>query len=185
MITDQYAMDTIIIEINQELNDKFYAEEVDNIQIENEIIDDIQSLFSENDWKDKSSNVIENNNMSLKKRLTIFYKKYCPDKIPEIGKLINKYGNKEKELFRKLTFKYGPEPKMSEADKKTIIKRQMNNIKPKDIKPKDIKPKIIVKNTSSKESFDGVYLDEKTLKLLEEIDQLGKKPITKHILDRI
>ena len=33
--------------------------------------------------------------------------------------------------------------------------------------------------------FDGVYLDEKTLKLLEEIDKLGKKPITKHILDRI
>ena len=58
--------------------------------------------------------------MSLKKRLTIFYKKYCPDKISEIGKLIKKYGNKEKELFRKLTFKYGPEPKMSEFDKKTI-----------------------------------------------------------------
>ena len=173
MITDHYAIDIVITELNQELNDKFYAEEVDNIQNENVIIDD------------KSSNVLEDNNMSLKKRLTIFYKKYCPDKIEEIEKLIKKYGNKEKELFRKLTFKYGPEPKMSEADKKTIIKRQMNNIKPKDIKPKDIKPKIIVKNTSSKESFDGVYLDEKTLKLLEEIDQLGKKPITKHILDRI
>ena len=82
MITDQYAIDIVITEINQELNDKFYAEEIDNIQNENVIIED------------KSSNVIENN-MSLKKRLTIFYKKYCPDKISEIGKLIKKYGNKE------------------------------------------------------------------------------------------
>ena len=167
MITDQYAIDIVITEINQELNDKFYAEEIDNIQNENVIIDDI------------SSNVIENN-MSLKKRLTIFYKKYCPDKISEIGKLIKKYGNKEKELFRKLTFKYGPEPKMSESDKKTITKRLT-----KDIKPKFVVKNTSVKNTSSNDSFDGVYFDEKTLKLLEEIDQLGKKPITKHILDRI
>ena len=60
MITDQYAINLVITELNQELNDKCYAEEIDNVQKENEIIDDIQSLFSEKDWKDKASNVIEN-----------------------------------------------------------------------------------------------------------------------------
>lgn len=175
MITDQYAINIVISELNQELNDKCYAEEIDNIQKENEIIDDIQSPFSDKNWIDDSSIVIEDNNISLKKRLTIFYKKYCPDKISEIEKIIKKYGNKEKELFRKLTFKYGPEPKISDFDKKTITK----------ILTKDINPKLVIKNTSSNVSFDGVYLDEKTLKLLEEIDNLGKKPITKHILDRI
>ena len=57
--------------------------------------------------------------MSFKKRLTRFYEKYRPDKVGDVNELSKKYSNQEKELFRKLTFKYGPEPKMSDAEKKS------------------------------------------------------------------
>ena len=119
--------------------------------------------------------VDQNDVMTLKKRLTIFYEKYCPDKVSDINNLIKKYGNKEKDLFRKLTMKYGPEPKMSEFQKETIRKR-VN---------KDIKSNITTRKISKKELIEDEFLDEKTLNLLNEIDKLGNKPITKDILDKI
>ena len=68
---------------------------------------DLSSLVYQNDvmW------------MTLKRRLTIFYEKYNPDKVSDINNLIKEYGNKEKDLITKITKKYGPEPKMSEFQK--------------------------------------------------------------------
>ena len=37
MITDQYAINMLMTELNQELNDKCYAEEIDNIQNRNKL----------------------------------------------------------------------------------------------------------------------------------------------------
>ena len=114
---------------------------------------------------------------TFKKRLTRFYKKYCPDKLNDVDKLCTKYGSQEKELFRKLTFKYGPEDKMNEKEKKDVRDR---NEKLKNIKNVEKKPKV-----DNSDPFHFVKFDNNTLELLSKIDLLGNKPITQELLDKI
>ena len=61
--------------------------------------------------------------MDFKTRLTRYYKLRCPQKLCDVDKLVAKYATKEKELFRQLTFKYGPENYLSNADKTAIKSR--------------------------------------------------------------
>ena len=49
-----------------------------------------------------------------------------PTKICDVDKLVAKYATKEKELFRQLTFKYGPENYLSSADKTAIRSRYLS-----------------------------------------------------------
>jgi density-regulated protein DRP1 len=42
--------------------------------------------------------------------LTNFYKKYVPEKVSDVSKLLSKYAGKEEKLFTALSSKYGPEP---------------------------------------------------------------------------
>ena len=114
---------------------------------------------------------------TFKKRLTRFYKKYCPDNLNDVDKLCTKYVSQEKELFRKLTFKYGPEDKMNEKEKKDVRDR---NEKLKNIKNVEKKPKV-----DNSDPFHFVKFDNNTLELLSKIDLLGNKPITQELLDKI
>ena len=61
--------------------------------------------------------------MDFRKRLLRFYEAHCPEKCMDVDNLVVKYGTREKDLFRQLTFKYGPEPKLSDAEKTAIRKR--------------------------------------------------------------
>ena len=102
--------------------------------------------------------------MNTKERLILFYQQYCPDKINDIDNIIKKYGNNEKELFRKLTFKYGPESK----DVKNIIKKRniSNTSENKNIISS--KKKIYQDHNEYMKKF----LDEKDIDLLKKIDEL-------------
>ena len=61
--------------------------------------------------------------MDFKTRLIRYYELNAPQKLCDVDKLVQKYSSKEKELFRQLTFKYGPEAKLSEAERKAIQAR--------------------------------------------------------------
>ena len=47
---------------------------------------------------------------TTEQRLTKFYEKYVPEKVSDVGKLLEKYEGKEEKLFTALSTKYGPEP---------------------------------------------------------------------------
>lgn len=47
---------------------------------------------------------------SMEERLTQFYKKYQPEKINDVPKMLEKYAGNEAKLFAALAKKYGPEP---------------------------------------------------------------------------
>ena len=113
--------------------------------------------------------------MDFKTRLTRYYQLNAPQKLGDVDKLVTKYASKEKELFRQLTFKYGPEAKLSDAERKAIQARTA-------------KAAPIVK--SPKQTIDindwmDSLLDENDKNLLREIDNYPGNQIPQSILDRI
>ena len=112
--------------------------------------------------------------MDFKTRLLRYYELRCPSKCNDVDKLVIKYKGKEKELFRQLTFKYGPEDKLSNADRTAI-----NNRAPQ---------KKIVEEIDKQINYDewmNSLLNNDDLLLLNEIDKYNSKSLPKHILDKI
>jgi len=112
--------------------------------------------------------------MDFKTRLTRYYTLNAPQKLGDVEKLVTKYSSKEKELFRQLTFKYGPERALSEAERKAIQARTAKVP--------------VVKQT--KKTIDPIewmesLLDENDKYLLREIDNHSGNKIPQSILDRI
>tara|TARA_Y100000389_G_C17469662_1_gene529172 strand:- start:376 stop:714 length:339 start_codon:yes stop_codon:yes gene_type:complete len=112
--------------------------------------------------------------MDFRTRLLNFYQLRCPSKCADIDMLAKKYANKEKELFRQLTFKYGPEPELSSAAKAAIRERtaKKNTI---------MKTEAII---DYDEWMEGL-LDDTDRKLLAELDKFSGKQVPKYILDQI
>ena len=113
--------------------------------------------------------------MDFKTRLIRYYELNAPQKLGDVDKLVEKYSSKEKELFRQLTFKYGPEAKLSDAERKAIHART-------------IKKTPIVK--APKQTIDindwmDSLLDENDKNLLREIDNCPGNQIPQSILDQI
>ena len=124
--------------------------------------------------------------MSLKKRLIRFYEKYRPDKIGDVNELSKKYSNQEKELFRKLTFKYGPEPKMSDTEKKAIRNRLNKPIEKKEKRniSTNLWSNLRDRNGTKITDNDGNFGDDVN-HIISKLDELGSKKITKELLDLI
>ena len=112
--------------------------------------------------------------MDFKTRLIRYYQLNAPQKLGDVDKLVTKYASKEKELFRQLTFKYGPEPKLSEAERKAIHAR---TVKAPIVKA----PKQTIDINEWMESL----LDENDKILLREIENYSGNQIPQSILDRI
>jgi ribosomal protein S15P/S13E len=49
-------------------------------------------------------------------RLTRYYEKYNPEKVPTVDAMLAKYVHSEEKLFESLVKKYGPEPAAADAD---------------------------------------------------------------------
>ena len=113
--------------------------------------------------------------MNLKERLLRFYKQNCPSKCNDVDKIAFKYKNNEKELFRQLTFKYGPEPPMSNADK-AIIRERVS--KKKETKSKNDN------NIDINEWLDS-FLNNDDRELIKEIESYPGKSIPQRLLDKI
>ena len=112
--------------------------------------------------------------MDFKTRLTRYYQLNAPQKLGDVDKLVTKYASKEKELFRQLTFKWGPEAKLSDAERKAI---QARTIKAPIVKA----PKQMIDINEWMESL----LDDNDKNLLREIDNYNGKDIPQSILNRI
>ena len=115
--------------------------------------------------------------MDFKARLLRFYEAQCPSKCGDVEKLAVKYKTKEKDLFRQLTFKYGPEPKLSNADKAAIQKRTA--------KPEKKLDNLNKTNTLDTEEWMMSLLNQNDLELLKEIDNHTGKKLPQYILDKI
>ena len=112
--------------------------------------------------------------MDFKTRLIRYYELNCPQKLCNIDTLVTKYATKEKELFRQLTFKYGPEKKHSDAEKKAIYARTS--------KAPNIKAP---KQTIDINDWMDSLLDENDKNLLREINNSSSNQISQSILDKI
>ena len=112
--------------------------------------------------------------MDFKTRLKRYYELRCPSKCADVDKLAIKYKNKEKELFRQLTFKYGPEPKLTHADKTAIQNRN----------PKVEKTTICKEVVDVNQYMENMLSQEDKI-LLEEIDKYEVSKLPKHIFDKI
>tara|TARA_X000000950_G_C13753412_1_gene593647 strand:- start:603 stop:944 length:342 start_codon:yes stop_codon:yes gene_type:complete len=113
--------------------------------------------------------------MDFKTRLLRFYELRCPSKCSEVDKLAIKYKNKEKELFRQLTFKYGPEQKLTNADKTAIQSRTLKKSIAKEVNKEEI----------DYNKWMDSLLDEDDIKLISELDNYSGKSIPQSILDKI
>ena len=114
--------------------------------------------------------------MDFKTRLTRYYSLNAPQKLGDVDKLVAKYATKEKELFRQLTFKYGPENYLSNADKTAIRSRAPQ--------PKQNNLQKNSKLLNIDEWMDSL-LDDNDKKLLEHINNYSGNQIPQSILDRI
>ena len=112
--------------------------------------------------------------MDFNTRLTRYYELNAPHKLGDVDKLVTKYALKEKELFRQLTFKYGPEARLSEAERKAIQSRTTKA-------PVVKQPKKMIDINTWIESL----LDDNDKNLLREIDNYSENRIPQSILDRI
>tara|TARA_Y100000741_G_scaffold255571_1_gene196953 strand:+ start:344 stop:682 length:339 start_codon:yes stop_codon:yes gene_type:complete len=112
--------------------------------------------------------------MDFKTRLIRYYELNAPQKLGDVDKLVQKYSSKEKELFRQLTMKYGPELKHSDAERKAI---QARTIRAPIVKS----PKKTIDINEWMESL----LDENDKNLLREIDNYPGNQIPQSILDKI
>ena len=114
--------------------------------------------------------------MDFKTRLLRFYEVRCPSKCGDVDKLSIKYKNREKELFRQLTFKYGPEPKLSNADKTAAQKR---NAKPTPAAPPTSNTPI------DADEWMTCLLTPDDFELIRQIDNYSGQTLPQHILDKI
>ena len=112
--------------------------------------------------------------MDFKTRLTRYYSLNAPQKLGDVDKLVQKYASKEKELFRQLTYKYGPENDLSQAEKRAIQTRTKKT-------PVVKSPKQTIDINQWMESL----LDENDKNLLREIDNCPGNQIPQSILDKI
>jgi len=112
--------------------------------------------------------------MDFKTRLIRYYELNCPQKLCNIDTLVTKYATKERELFRQLTLKYGPELKHSDAERKAI-------------KARTIRAPIVKapKQTIDINDWMDSLLDENDKNLLREIDNCPGNQIPQSILDKI
>lgn len=111
--------------------------------------------------------------MDFKTRLIHYYEVCCPKKLGDVDKLVVKYASQEKELFRKLTMKYGPE-RLSPVEKTAV---RLRTIKTQVSIPKKTKIDAI-------EWMDSLLTDNDR-NLLEELDNYSGNNIPESILDRI
>ena len=114
--------------------------------------------------------------MDFKTRLTRYYSLNAPQKLGDVDKLVAKYATKEKELFRQLTFKYGPENYLSNADKTAIKSRAPQ--------PKQHNLQQNSKLLNIDEWMDSL-LDDNDKNLLREIENYSGNQIPQSILDKI
>jgi len=114
--------------------------------------------------------------MDFKTRLLRFYKENCPAKCADVDTLAIKYETKEKDLFRQLTFKYGPESELSNADRTAIRNRTMKPEKNKD-EPKKMQMDV--------QEWMNSLLNDKDKALLNELDNYSGTKLPQSILDRI
>lgn len=112
--------------------------------------------------------------MDFKTRLTRYYSLNAPQKLGDVDKLVQKYASKEKELFRQLTYKYGPENDLSQAEKRAIQTRTKKT-------PVVKSPKQTIDINQWMESL----LDENDKNLLREIENFSGNQIPQSILDQI
>tara|TARA_B100001175_G_scaffold317919_1_gene337558 strand:+ start:4564 stop:4902 length:339 start_codon:yes stop_codon:yes gene_type:complete len=112
--------------------------------------------------------------MDFKTRLTRYYSLNAPQKLCDVDKLVQKYSSKEKELFRQLTFKWGPEAKLSDAERKAI---QSRTAKAPIVKAP--------KQTIDINEWMDSLLDQNDKNLLREIENYSGNQIPQSILDRI
>ena len=113
--------------------------------------------------------------MDFKSRLIRYYQVNAPQKLCDVDELVKKYASKEKELFRQLTFKYGPEQKHSDAEKKAIYARTIQ-------KTPIVKAP---KQTIDINEWMDSLLDENDKNLLREINNSSSNQISQSILDKI
>jgi hypothetical protein len=59
---------------------------------------------------DRRMKVPKQKHESYKERLSNFYRKYEPSKVPRVDRLLKKFNGREGQMFKALTKKYGPEP---------------------------------------------------------------------------
>lgn len=114
--------------------------------------------------------------MDFKTRLLRFYKEKCPSKCSDVDMLAIKYKTKEKELFRQLTFKYGPEAELSNADKTAI---RNSTMKPDKKKEEPTKKQMDV------QEWMNSLLNDKDKALLNELDNYSGTKLPQSILDKI
>ncbi len=112
--------------------------------------------------------------MDFKSRLIRYYQVNAPKKLEDVDKLITKYASREKELFRQLTMKYGPEQKHSDAEKKAIHTRTAKKA-----------PIKAPKQTIDINDWMDSLLDENDKNLLREINNSSSNQIPQSILDKI
>eukprot|EP00759_Apiculatamorpha_spiralis_P023059 PhF_6_TR26974/c0_g3_i6/m.39359 len=75
--------------------------------------------------------------MATKERLETFFRKYNPDKLASIPKIMEQYAGKEDEMFAALVAKYGPEPNVSREDPKTRLIRVFQKYNPEKLSTVD------------------------------------------------
>ena len=114
--------------------------------------------------------------MDFKTRLRKFYEIRCPSKCSDVNKLAIKYEHKEKDLFRQLTLKYGPENWLTNADKTAARKRTIKPDKPISIP---------TKKTIDVEEWMENLLTNEDHQLIKEIDMCESTHIPQKILDKI
>lgn len=112
--------------------------------------------------------------MDFKTRLIRYYQLNAPKKLGDVDKLVTKYASKEKELFKQLTMKYGPEQKHSDAERKAIHTRTA--------KAPIVKAP---KQTIDINEWIDSLLDENDKNLLREINNSSSNQISQSILDQI
>ena len=112
--------------------------------------------------------------MDFKTRLIRYYELNAPQKLGAHDKLFQKYLSKKIKLYRQLTFKYGPGPKLPEAEKKAI---QARTAKAQIVKA----PKVMIDINEWMVSL----LDENDKNLLREIENYSGNQIPQSILDKI
>ena len=87
-----------------------------------------------------------------------------------------KYKDKEKDLFRQLTFKYGPEQKLTNADKTAIYNRNSQVKKQSDSKPFEV---------LDVNEWMNNMLTQTDWEIINEIEKCNGEKIPQYLLDKI
>ena len=114
--------------------------------------------------------------MDFKTRLRRFYEVHCPAKCADVDNFAVKYKDREKDLFRQLKTKYGPEKWLTNADKTAARNRTMKPVKA---------PHPLPNTPVDTDEWLNSLLTEEDHKLLAEIDSYGAQDLPQRILDKI